>query len=202
METANVHWVLQDEHATLFNTLSSLLVSGWPTHLVALHVTVTDWRDQALPLADVVNQVLEALLCLQSFHLGEGPDNPFHSVRRPNPHEQPLEYRPSQIVLGDSYSGELKDLKLQYLHYRTLDLGVATCLTSISLKDIEQPGVSCELSLPSSVMRLEVFGKGLMSQRLPNLTHLTLGTCPKCMPTMPGSLRWLNVTSKYNTCFK
>ena len=160
METANIHWVLQDEHAAVFNTLSSLLVSGWPTHLVALHVTVTDWRDQALPLADVVNQVLGALLCLQSFHLVEGPYNPFHCLGRPNPWEQPVDYRPGQIVLGDGYSGELKDLKLHYLHYHTLDLGVATCLTNISLRNIEQPGVPCELSLPSSVVRLEVFGNG------------------------------------------
>ena len=199
---ANVHLVLRQRHAVIFEALASLSVPWWSTHLVDLHVVVTDWRDTALYLATIVNQVLKALLCLQSFHLAGGYQSPGNAV----------DYSEGQIVLGDDYSGQLKDLKLQDLYYHTVNLGVATCLTSIRLYNIDQPCVPCELTLPSSVVQLEVFCDSLtmrhakcLLQGLPSLTHVTLGrsrvkcvnepelSSSACMATMPGSLRWLRV---------
>ena len=206
MKTARVHLVLRNRHAAVFETLASLSTSRWSTQLVDLHVAVVNWSDGARYLTTTVKQVLGALVGLESFHLVGGYDGLFG---------QAVDYDQGQIVLGDDYSGRLKDLKLQDLRYHTLDLGVATCLTSIRLKNIDKPGVSCELILPSRVARLEVFGDSLtirhakrVLEGLPSLTHLTLGTSKfdfmnelmfsssACMPTMPGSLRWLHVTSK------
>lgn len=115
------------------------------------------------------------------------------------------------IVLGDGYSGQLNELKLQEMLCTLLDLGVATCLTSISLKNTDRQGVSCELILPVSLVRLEFLGDSLTTwhakcllQGLPSLTHVKLGLnryeflrepeliSSPCMPAVPGScsLRW------------
>ena len=209
MTNASVHLFLYDMHAVLFETLATLSISWWSMHLMDLHVAVMGLmgqRDQAVYLATIVNGVLEALLCLQSFHLMGG----FQSRGRF------VDPGPGQIVLGDGYCGQLKDMKLQDLYYHKLDLGAATCLTGISLRNIDHPRMSCELTLPSSVVRLDVIGGSLtirhakcLLQGLPSLTHITLGTNLKgsrvaneaklsssaCMPTMPGSLQWLRVTS-------
>ena len=201
METASIHLFLW---RIMLGSLASLLSPGWSTHIVDLHVVVSDGT--ALHLATIVNQVLEALLCLQSFQLSGG----YHEGRQADN----IDYGRGTIVLGDGYSGQLRNLQLQDMHCSTLDLEVATCLTRISLKSIENQGVSCEPILPSSVVRLEFFGNGLTTRHakcllegLPSLTHVTLGVNKfghwrepdlkdsACMPTMPSSLRWLSVMS-------
>ena len=69
----------------------------------------------ALRLATVVNQMLEALVCLQSFYF---VDRQSHN---------------QSFALGNNYSGQLKDLTLQDMCCRTVhvDLESALCLTSI-----------------------------------------------------------------------
>lgn len=91
---------------------------------MSLCVIVTDCCEKLPGLAAIANTVLEALSCLQSFHLAGG-----HELCRPS-----VDNGPGHIVLRDGYSGQLKDLKLQDLLCHTLDLGVATCLTSIGLR--------------------------------------------------------------------
>ena len=174
METASIHLVLRDQHAVVFETLASLIVSGWSTHIVDLQVINLDCRDETLYLATIVNQVLGALLCLQSFHFVGG------YFLSPG---QSIDYGQGQIVLGHGYSGQLKNLKLQHLHHHTLDLGAATWLTSVSLSDADPLCMSCQLILPCSVVRLEVFGNSLtirhakcVLEGLSSLTHFTLGT--------------------------
>ena len=203
MTNANVHLVLRERHSLLLETLASAM-SWWSTHLVNLRIIVTLGHGGAPYLATIANTVLEALSCLQFFHLA-GAVSFGHSV----------EYDAGHIVLRDGYSGQLKDLKLHDCFYHTLDLRTATCLTSICLKNIDQPQLPCELILPDSVVRLEVFGDSLTTRHakcllevLPSLTHVKLGNggshfgnvCElsnsACMPTMPGSLQWLSVTSE------
>ena len=206
METANIHLVLWHtcRHAIMLESLASVLSPAWSIHIVDLHVLVYD--DMALHFATIVNQVLESLLCLQSFQL-VGP------LCEPGPADN-IDHEQGGIVLGDGYSGQLKNLQLRYMHCSMLDLEVATCLTHISLNTIEKQDVSCELILPSSLVRLEFVGKSLTTRRakcllegLPSLTHLTLGignfggsrepelSGSACLPTMPSSLRWFRVTS-------
>lgn len=120
------------------------------------------------------------------------------------------------------YFGQLKDLKLEHICCRQLDLKSATCLTSVSLRVIELCSLPCDLVLPSSVKRLEFVGYSLFTkiqaafvqELLPNLTEVTLGmpcicgnlyTCSMhaefsslaCVPTLPGSLRHLHVTERF-----
>ena len=125
----------------------------------------------------------------------------------------------AEIVLGSDYSGQLKDLKLKHICCNRIDLGLATTLTSISLTGMDSRSISCELILPSMVERLEFFGNTLITrdskyllQGLSSLTQVTLGSrdprhysfsgtkelglsSSACMPTLPGSLRHLRVTS-------
>lgn len=88
----------------------------------------------------------------------------------------------ARFVLGD-YSGQLKDLTLQDMCCRTVDLESATCLTSIRLRGIDCC-TFCELKLPSSVVQLKFFGHSLITKHahtllegLSNLTQVVLGTC-------------------------
>lgn len=206
METANIHLYFRDDHAIMLGLLASLLSPVWSTHIVGLHVVITDTHDTAPHLATIVNQVLEALLCLQSFQLvGESCEQ-----------RRCYDHRHGRIVLSDGYSGQLRNLKLQNMYCSTLDLKVATCLTSISLKVIEKKDVSCELILPSSVVRLNFRGNfhtlttrhaKCLLEGLSCLTQVTLGltkftnrrrpelNSSACMPTMPSSLLWLSVES-------
>ena len=198
METANIHLV----QCHMLESLASLLSPTWSTQIVDLRV-VSDMH-----LANTANQVLEALMCLQSFQLVGGwcKQNQVENI----------DHGQGRIVLGDGYSGQLKSLQLQDMYCSILDLEVATRLTRISLNILEKQDVSCELILPSSVVCLEFFGNSLTTRHakclleaLPSLTHLTLGidrfdSCyssepelsgSACLPTMPSSLRWFRVTS-------
>ena len=147
METSNIHLLLRDRHASTSGSLASLVSPAWSTCVVDLHVTVTDTQDTAIQIATSVNLVLEALLFLQSFQLV--------GVSCDEERLYDIDHTQGRIVLGDGYSGRLKTLKLQDINCSVLDLEVATCLTSISLKAIEMEGVSCKLILPSSVVCLQ-----------------------------------------------
>ena len=133
METANIHLVVRHTHANMFRFLSTLASPVWCTCIVALHVAATDVQHTAFCLATVTNQVLETLACLQSFHF-EGQQCHKHGQAR--------------FILGNGYSGQLKDLTLQHMCFRIIDLESATCLTSISLKGVDCC-TFCELKLPA-----------------------------------------------------
>ena len=213
METADIHLVLRPRYANVMGSLASLMSPVWSTHIVDIRVVVTDFQETVLHLAPLVNQVLEALLCLQSLQLAGGTYD--HETKADN-----IDHRQGKVALGDGYSGQLKNLQLQDMYCSSLDLAVATCLTSIRIKTIEMQDVICEINLPSSVVRLEFYGTSLTTrhamcllERLPSLTHVTLGdngflkrhmrepelNGSACMPIMPSSLRWFSVTS---ICFK
>lgn len=66
METADIHLFVQHMHANIFGFLSRLASSVWCTCIVTLHVAAYDFQDTALRLATVMDQVLEALVCLQT----------------------------------------------------------------------------------------------------------------------------------------
>ena len=79
-------------------------------------------------------------------HLARGERDPFHLLWGHDDSQGHIDVDcgPGQIVWGDGYSGQLKDLKLQDLYYQTSDLGVATCLTSTSLSN--KSSLLCVLS--------------------------------------------------------
>ena len=208
IETANIHLVVRNRHANMLGLLASLLSPTWLTHIDDLRVRVTDYSDTALRLATIANQLIEALLCLQSFQLAGGCSE---RTKAGN-----TDGRQGRIVMGDGYSGQLKNLELQNMYCSTLDFAVATSLTSIRLLAIDKQDMSCKLILPSSVVRLEFYGNSLTTmpaksllQGLSRLTHVIVGDLPTgnldarelevngsaCMPTMPSSLRWFYVTS-------
>ena len=210
METSNIHLLLRDRHASTRGSLASLSSPAWSTHIVDLPMIPTDTQDTALQIATIVNLVLEALLFLQSFQLV--------GVSCEKEQLFDIDHTQGIIGLGDGYSGRLKTLKLQDINCSVLDLQVATCLTSISLKAIEMGGVSCKLILPSSVACLQFFGNcctlttghaKCLLEGLPHLKRITLGlnkfydyhggrpelNSSVCMPTMPSSLCWLSVKS-------
>ena len=69
----------------------------------------------------------------------------------------------AEIVLGDGYGAQLKDLKLKHIGCRMTDLASAKALTSISLTGMDSQYMSCELILPSIVERLLFFGNALFN---------------------------------------
>ena len=203
MEAANIHLVLRHMHDPMLGSLADLSNSGWCTCNVDLRVIVNVSTVMVSHLPTVVYQVLEALLFLQPLHFAGGCNTMSPSDVTKKGY--------GSIVLGDGYSGQLNELKLQEMLCTLLDLGVATCLTSISLKNTDRQGVSCELILPVSLVRLEFLGDSLTTwhakcllQGLPSLTHVKLGLnryeflrepeliSSPCMPAVPGScsLRW------------
>lgn len=131
-----------------------------------------------------------------------------------------------KIALGTGYRGQLKDLKLQALCCKTLDVESATQLTRLSLRHIDGICVCCELLLPSSLVCINFCGNSLVSRHakkvlagLYKLTQVTLGNdgmirgsydeygfvkpngeisfySSACMPTMPSSVCRLHVTTR------
>ena len=202
-ENANKHWILQHRHDDTSGVHISLLSPIWCGCIVELHVDDVYGRQRAArpDFAAFLQQVSEACLRLQTLHLvGRASDTPGQA----------------KVVLGSGNLVKLKNLKLRDICCRILDFKLATCLTSISLKDIDPLDVPCELMLPSSLGCLEFFGYGLFNRRvayilqgLSSLTQVTLGSqapgtysgmflpenysSSACMPTLPGSLRHLRV---------
>ena len=207
METASIHLVLHHtctDNDTL-GVLVTLLTPVWCSCIVDLRV-VPENTYTALQLATVVNHLLQVCFCLQTLHLvGRGSRSEDRGQ--------------AKIVLGDGYCAQLKDLKLEHICCRMIDLGSARALTSISFTGMESQHILCELILPSMVTLLEFFGTALfdshakyMLKGLSSLAQITLGTrdprCSyihrepiakldsfACMPTLPGSLRYLRVMS-------
>ena len=198
MELAIIHVLLESMQP---GVLPSLLSPLWCSCIVDLRIddVCCSWYG-----APDVNQILEACLHLQTPHLVE------QGMVKWNDYGV-------KVALDEGYSGQLKDLKLKIICCSILDLESATCLTSISLINIEACCMPCDLVLPSSVERLEFIGYSLVTRHakyvlegLSSLKQVTLGLPYPCgtylcikhrelisfahIPTLPGSLCHLRVT--------
>lgn len=174
MEIGKLHLILRRKHDDMLVLLASLSSPTWCTHIVDLHLIVTYLQDTTIHLASAVEQVIEAVVSLQTFHLRL-------CYGKPDSHAQ------NRIVLGSGYSGQLQSFELENMPCKTLNLGSATCLRSISVVGVDSDDMPCELALPSGVVQLKYFGNTLFNlaplkresvlKQLSCLAQVTLGTC-------------------------
>ena len=175
----------------------------WCDRIVDLRVSCYVRYRSASCLGDAVTQVMQVCRFLRTFHFCVQTSSNSGEV---------------SVVLGEDYSGQLTELRLEHLHCSEMDLRSATDLTSITLADIDSFSIPCKLSLPDCVASMQFLGSTLFRpgaqhslQELTKLSRLTLGTnkpdfmsqhargqqmldtCT-CIPTLPSSLCHLHIT--------